>query len=251
MQAARAPLSGRMTMPPPLAASGPAALVLLSGGQDSATCLAVALDQFVRVETVGFDYGQRHSVELAARIDVRNWFARHPKWGPRLGPDHTLRVPALTEIGVTAMTAPIDFATGTDGLPNTFVPGRNLVFLVLAAALASRIGASTIFGGMCGTDAAGYPDCRADTIAAQAHAIALGMPGQLRIETPLMFLTKADTWALAHSLGGDDLVAMIETQTHTCYRGDRTVRHAWGFGCGTCPACVERARGHASWVSRP
>ncbi|ADM08530.1 hypothetical protein PB2503_02262 [Parvularcula bermudensis HTCC2503] len=222
------------------------ALVLLSGGQDSATCLAWALGRYRVVETLGFDYGQRHRVELDARERVRAWWADRPEGGA-LGADHRLPVPAFGEIGDTAMTAEVEIEMAANGLPTTFVPGRNLAFLVFAGALALRRGLSVVVGGMCQTDAAGYPDCRWETIKAQADALSLGIDPSLSVATPLMFRSKAETWALAQELGGDDLVSMIVEDTHTCYRGDREHRHPWGYGCGDCPACHERARGWATW----
>ncbi|RFB04908.1 7-cyano-7-deazaguanine synthase QueC [Parvularcula marina] len=222
------------------------ALVLLSGGQDSATCLGWALARYDRVETVGFDYGQRHRVELEARQKVRDWYAARDEGG-KLGEDHTLTVPAFNEIGATAMTAELEIETGRRGLPTTFLPGRNVVFLALSGALAVRRGIGDLVGGMCQTDAAGYPDCRDDTIQTLAQALALGIDPDLKVETPLMFRSKAETWALANELGGDELTEMIRETSHTCYKGDRSQRHDWGYGCGTCPACVERARGYAEW----
>lgn len=223
-----------------------AALVLLSGGQDSATCLAWALDTYARVETVGFDYGQRHRVELEARERVREWFLARDHEG-RLGPDHQLSVPAFGEIGDTAMTADLPIVPGERGLPTTFVPGRNIVFLALAGALAVKRRLGDVVGGMCQTDAAGYPDCRADTMEAMARTLVLGVDPELRIITPLMHRSKAKTWALAEELGGTPLVEMIAERTHTCYRGDRAHRHPWGYGCGDCPACHERRRGYEEW----
>jgi 7-cyano-7-deazaguanine synthase len=219
------------------------ALVLLSGGQDSSTCLAWALDRYARVETVGFAYGQRHAVELEARQAVRAALGGMMEWGGRLGPDHLVSLEALAALGETAMTADVAFAAREDGLPNTFVPGRNLAFLVLAAALAARRGQGVLVGGMCGTDRAGYPDCREAAIEAQAEAIRLGMATDLTVETPLMRLTKGQSWALAKELGGPELVEAIRTLTHTCYRGERGTLHEWGYGCGDCPACAERASG--------
>ena len=227
------------------------ALVLFSGGQDSTTCLAWALDNYARVETVGFDYGQRHAVELAQRPVVRENLARiEPVWGGRLGPDHTLDLKSFGAIAETAMTRDIAIATGAKGLPNTFVPGRNLVFLTYAAALATRRGLEIIVGGMCETDFSGYPDCRDDTLKAMQVALNLGMAQRFVIETPLMWLSKADTWALARTLGGAPLVDLLVEDTHTCYLGERGARHAWGSGCGTCPACALRARGFMEWRAR-
>ena len=221
-----------------------AALVLFSGGQDSATCLAWALDRFAHVETIGFDYGQRHRVEL----DVREAF-RATLPDPRLGPDHLLRLDALGAISDTALTREAEIAMGADGLPNTFVPGRNLVFLTFAAALAYRRGLRHIVAGMCETDYSGYPDCRDDTIKALQVALNLGMERRFVLHTPLMWLTKGDTWRLAERLGGPALVQAVVEHTHSCYLGDRSHRHPWGFGCGTSPACDLRARGWRDYVS--
>ena len=226
-----------------------AALILLSGGQDSGTCLAWALSRYARVETVGFAYGQRHAVELDARLAVRADVEALGGWRGRLGPDHLIELDALSALGRTAMTDDVAFAVGEDGLPNTFVPGRNLAFLVMAGALAYRRGTGVLVGGMCGTDAAGYPDCRAEAIEAQAEALRLGMAADLMVETPLMRLTKAQTWSLAEEVGGPALVEIIRTRTHTCYRGERGALHAWGYGCADCPACTERARGWEAYAA--
>ena len=217
------------------------ALVLFSGGQDSTTCLAWALERYARVETVGFDYGQRHRVELDGRPRLRDALAK--RWGDRLGPDHTIDMTALAAIGQTAMTSAIAIEMDAKGLPNTFVPGRNLLFLTYAAALAHRRGIGTLVGGMCETDFSGYPDCRDDTIKAMQVALNLGMETRLVVETPLMWLDKADTWRLAEQLGGETLVDLVVEATHTCYLGERGTRHDWGYGCGTCPACALRAVG--------
>ena len=218
------------------------ALVLLSGGQDSTTCLAWALDRYERVETLGFFYGQRHAVELECREAIRDALADRG-CGP--GPDHLLDIAApMAALGGTAMTQNVAIAMTEEGLPNTFVPGRNLLFLAYAAALACRRGLRTIVGGMCETDYSGYPDCRDDTIKAMQVALNLGLQRRLVIETPLMWLDKAATWALAASLGIDRLIA---EHTHTCYLGDRTHRHDWGYGCGACPACELRASGFHAW----
>ncbi len=226
------------------------ALVLFSGGQDSATCLAWALGRFARVETVGFDYGQRHAVEMDARLRVRDGMARVlPALADRLGPDHVVDITGFGRIADTAMTSDRAIEVDARGLPNTFVPGRNLVFLTCAAALADRRGLQVLVGGMCETDYSGYPDCRRDTIDAMQSALSLGLDRPVPIETPLMRLTKAATWALAHELGGDALVALIVEDSHTCYRGDRDHRHAWGYGCGACPACELRAAGHERWIA--
>ena len=222
------------------------ALVLFSGGQDSTTCLAWALDRYDRVETLGFDYGQRHRVELDGRAPLRAALAgsiNDGRWGDRLGPDHTIDLTSLAAIGETAMTQDIAIAMDAKGLPNTFVPGRNLLFLTFAAALAHRRGLRRIVGGMCETDFSGYPDCRDDTIKAMQVAINLGMESRFIVETPLMWLDKADTWRLAETLGARALIDLIVEATHTCYLGERGTRHDWGYGCGTCPACALRADG--------
>ena len=228
--------------------SDAAALVLFSGGQDSTTCLAWALDRYARVETVGFDYGQRHAVEMAARPRLRGAIAREfPLWSERLGPDHVLDLRGFGALGDSAMTAERAIETDARGLPNTFVPGRNLVFLTYAAALADRRGLGVLVGGMCETDFSGYPDCRRDTLDALETALNLGMAQAFSIQTPLMRLTKAETWALAGALGGEPLVELIRTESHTCYLGQRGELHEWGHGCGACPACELRARGWAEW----
>jgi 7-cyano-7-deazaguanine synthase len=224
------------------------ALVLFSGGQDSTACLAWALSRYDRVETVGFDYGQRHAVELDARQAVRARIAREfPDWSPRLGDDHMLDIRSFGALAETAMTSEREIEITEKGLPSTFVPGRNLVFLVYAAALADRRRLQALVGGMCETDYSGYPDCRRDTLDAMQQALNLGMEQAFRIETPLMRLTKAETWALAKGLGGEALVDLTVEDTHTCYLGERGVRHAWGHGCGTCPACDLRRRGFEQW----
>jgi 7-cyano-7-deazaguanine synthase len=227
------------------------ALVLFSGGQDSATCLAWALDRFARVETVGFDYGQRHAVEMQARIEVREGLKSvQPNWAGRLGPDHVVDLTGYGRIADSALTADRAIELDARGLPTTFVPGRNLVFLTCAAALADRRGLEVLVGGMCETDFSGYPDCRRATIDAMETALSLGLDKPVKIETPLMALTKAQTWALAERLGGAPLVELILEASHTCYRGDREHRHAWGYGCGDCPACELRAAGYAEWSGR-
>lgn len=224
------------------------ALVLFSGGQDSATCLAWALSRFDRVETVGFDYGQRHRIELEVRAEFRAaLLARFPQWAARLGEDHMLDAGIIGQLGASAMTDSIAIEMADNGLPNTFVPGRNLLFFTLAAALAYRRGLRVIVGGMCETDYSGYPDCRDDTLKAQQVALSLGLDRRMTIETPLMWLDKAETFALARGLGGDALLELIVENTHTCYLGDRTKRHDWGYGCGTCPACELRANGWNSF----
>ena len=225
------------------------ALVLFSGGQDSATCLAWALERYYRVETVGFDYGQRHAVEMDARIKVRDGMARVlPDLFARLGPDHVIDLAGFGAISETALTSERAIEIDARGLPTTFVPGRNLVFLTYAAALADRRGLGVLIGGMCETDFSGYPDCRRNTIDAMSQALSLGLDKAVPIETPLMALNKAQTWALAHQIGGQRLVKLIVEDSHTCYLGDRQHRHAWGYGCGTCPACDLRAAGYREWV---
>ena len=221
------------------------ALVLLSGGQDSTTCLAWALDRYHHVETIGFDYNQRHRVELACRAAIRESLAaRHPG---RLGPDHLIDLRAgMAALGETAMTADVAITFTADGLPNTFVPGRNLLFLTYAAALAYRRGLRHIVAGMCETDYSGYPDCRDDTIKALQVAINLGMQRRFVLETPLMWIDKAATWAMADRLG---IVELIVRDTHTCYLGTRDVLHDWGYGCGACPACELRRAGFEAWLS--
>ncbi len=224
------------------------ALVLFSGGQDSSVCLAWALDRHERVETVGFDYGQRHAAELDARIRVREHIAAEfPVWSERLGPDHVIDLRAFGALADSALTADREIEMTARGLPSTFVPGRNLVFFVHAAALADRRGLGALVGGMCETDYSGYPDCRRETLDALETAINLGMAADFRIETPLMRLTKGQTWSLANDLGGPALVELIVEDSHTCYRGDRVHRHPWGYGCGDCPACELRAKGWSDW----
>jgi 7-cyano-7-deazaguanine synthase len=226
------------------------ALVLFSGGQDSATCLAWALERYARVETVGFDYGQRHIVEMQARLEVREGMGvALPQWAGRLGPDQVVDLTGYGRIADSALTADRAIEMDARGLPTTFVPGRNLVFLTCAAALADRRGLDVLVGGMCETDYSGYPDCRRDTIDAMAAALSLGLDKPVVIETPLMALTKADSWALADRIGGGALVELIVEASHTCYHGDRAHRHAWGYGCGTCPACELRAAGHGEWAA--
>ena len=220
------------------------ALVLFSGGQDSTTCLAQALTRYERVETVAFDYGQRHHVELQARLKVLEALRQQfPAWAPRMGEDHLLDLAVLGQVSETSLTRDMAFMMESSGLPNTFVPGRNLLFLTLAAALAYRRGLDVLVTGVCETDYSGYPDCRDDTMKAMQLALSLGMDKRLLIETPLMWLDKAQTWALAESLGGAALVDVIVEHSHSCYLGDREHRHAWGWGCGSCPACELRARG--------
>ncbi|KDB08039.1 7-cyano-7-deazaguanine synthase [Burkholderia sp. lig30] len=224
------------------------AMVLFSGGQDSTTCLAWALDRYEHVETVGFDYGQRHSVELECRPKVLSRFReRFPDWARKLGDDHMLDLSILGQISDTALTQGKAIEMEKSGLPNTFVPGRNLLFFTLAAAVAYRRSLQVLVGGMCETDYSGYPDCRDSTLKALQVAIALGMDQPLVIETPLMWIDKADTWRMAQHLGGPALVDLIRTETHTCYVGDRATQHDWGFGCSQCPACELRRKGYDSF----
>ncbi len=227
------------------------ALVLFSGGQDSTTCLAWALARYGHVETIGFDYGQRHRVELDCRATLRRRLAElHPDWAARLGDDHLLNVDVLGQLGASAMTDDMAITMQDDGLPNTFVPGRNLLFFTLAAALAYRRGLDVLVGGMSQTDYSGYPDCRDNTLKALQVALSLGVDRPLVLETPLMWLDKADTWELARQLGGMALVDLICKETHSCYLNDRSTLHAWGYGCGECPACTLRAQGHQQWKAR-
>ena len=226
------------------------ALVLFSGGQDSTTCLAYALERYARVETIAFDYRQRHNVELEARLVVlREMRSQFPQWTSRLGEDHLLDLAVLGSVSETSLTRQTAFQMESTGLPNTFVPGRNLLFLTLAAAVAYRRGLQVLVTGVCETDFSGYPDCRDDTMKAMQLALSLGMDKRFLIETPLMWIDKADTWAMAQTLGGQPLVDLIVEHTHTCYLGDREHRHAWGYGCGTCPACELRARGFEKFQS--
>ncbi len=227
------------------------ALVLFSGGQDSTICLAYALSHYDRVETVGFDYGQRHAVELDCRpkiiAAIKDAF---PHWAHKLGDDRVCDVSVLSEISDTAMIKDTEIVVAENGLPNTFVPGRNLLFLTLAGAIAWRRGISSLVGGMCETDYSGYPDCRRTTLDAQELTLARGMDRPFNIDTPLMWLDKAETWTLADELGGEALVEIVVEESHTCYLGDRTRRHGWGYGCGTCPACELRAKGYDTWQSK-
>ncbi len=225
-------------------ARGEHALVLFSGGQDSTITLAWALARYREVETVGFRYGQRHAVELECRPRLREKLAAMAFPG-RLGEDHLIDLgPAMAAVGETALTSDAAIALGADGLPSTFVPGRNLLFLTLAAAIAYRRDLRRVIGGMCETDYSGYPDCRDDTIKAMQIALNLGMARRFVLETPLMWLSKAESWRLARDLGGEALVALIVEETHTCYLGERGARHDWGYGCGTCPACALREAGY-------
>jgi len=227
-----------------------AALVLFSAGQDSATCLAWALERYSRVETIGFDYGQRHVIELTQRPIVRaRLSALKPLWAKRLGPDVVVDLTGYGRIAESALTAERAIEMAESGLPTTFVPGRNLVFLAAAAAHAYRRGISVLVGGMCETDFSGYPDCRRATIDAMQSALSLGLDAPISVETPLMRIDKAATWGLAHECGGEALVELIVEHTHTCYQGDRVHRHAWGYGCGACPACNLREKGWAAFTA--
>jgi 7-cyano-7-deazaguanine synthase len=227
---------------------GSTALVLFSGGQDSTVCLAWALDRFDRVETVGFHYGQRHRVEMAQRPRVLEGIrGLSAVWDSRLGEDAVVDLTSFGALADSALTRDRAITLEANGLPSTFVPGRNLAFLTFAAAIAYRRGLSVLVGGMCETDYSGYPDCRRATLDAMQDALSLGLDTHLRIETPLMELSKAETWSLASQIGAEPLVALIVEETHTCYAGDRTKRHPWGYGCGKCPACELRAKGWAGW----
>jgi 7-cyano-7-deazaguanine synthase len=227
------------------------ALVLFSGGQDSTTCLAWALEKYDVVETVGFDYGQKHAIEMQSRLTViESMRAAFPAWSAKLGEDHVVELAVLGRISDTALTRDTEITMSAAGLPNTFVPGRNLLFLTFAAAIAYRRGQGVVVGGMCETDFSGYPDCRNDTIQAQAHAVSLGMGQTFDFQTPLMWLDKADTWELAKTLGGAPLVEILLEDSHTCYHGVRDIKHPWGYGCGTCPACALRKAGFERWAAR-
>jgi 7-cyano-7-deazaguanine synthase len=228
-----------------------AALVLFSGGQDSTTCLAWALERYSRVETIGFDYGQRHAIELTVRPQLLAQLRTHkPEWDARLGQDHMVDLSLISALSQTAMTEDIEIVMQENGLPNTFVPGRNLMFMTVAATLAYRRGLNVLVGGMCETDFSGYPDCRDDTMKALQVALNLGMDTRIKLETPLMWLDKAQTWSLAEQLGGQPLVDLIRAGTHTCYLGQRGELHDWGYGCGACPACALRARGYKEYAAR-
>jgi 7-cyano-7-deazaguanine synthase len=226
------------------------AIVLFSGGQDSSIALAWALDRYAAVETIGFDYGQRHAVELGARSAVRRELLRQfPDWAKKLGSDTLVDLGGLGRLSETALTRDMEIAVASTGLPTTFVPGRNLAFLVLAGALAYRRGAGVLVAGMCEADYSGYPDCRDETLRAQTEALRLGMDADFALETPLMHVTKAESWKIAETLGGTALVNLINEHSHSCYRGVRATRHAWGYGCGDCPACKLRAQGWAGYVA--
>mgnify|MGYP000143736799 CR=1 FL=1 len=224
------------------------ALVLFSGGQDSTVCLAWALEGFDHVETIGFSYGQRHAVEMERRLAVRDALRDgFPGWAARLGDDHVVDASVLGALADTALTDDRAIALQADGLPNTFVPGRNLAFFTFAAATGYRRGLSHLVGGMGEADFSGYPDCRDDTLKSLQVTLGLGMGRRFIIHTPLMWRDKAAIWALSHDLGGDAFVDLVVEATHTCYAGDRATRHPWGYGCGECPACELRARGWERW----
>ena len=226
------------------------ALVLFSGGQDSTTCLAWALERYEVVETVGFKYGQRHSVEMECRQTVLTAIrAEFPLWGKKLGADHVIDLAVISDLSETSLTRDVEIKFNSDGLPNTFVPGRNIMFLTTAAMVAYRRGATVLIAGMCETDFSGYPDCRDDTIKALQVALNIGMASRIVIETPLMWIDKAGTWVLARNLGGEALVELIKKDTHTCYKGDRSLLHDWGYGCGFCPSCELRLNGFHKYLS--
>lgn len=226
------------------------ALVLFSGGQDSTTCLAWALEHYAQVDTIGFSYGQRHMVELECRRNVLDQLRlMFPRWSPKLGDDHLLDLSLLGQISDTALTQDKAIEFQTNGLPNTFVPGRNLLFFTFAATIAYRRGLEVLVGGMCETDYSGYPDCRDNTLKALQVTLSLGLDCPMVVETPLMWIDKAGTWRMAHSLGGEAFVELIREHTHTCYLGDRKSRHPWGYGCGECPACVLRQEGYSAFIA--
>jgi len=229
--------------------SNDGALVLFSGGQDSTTCLAWALNRFKRVETVGFDYGQRHAIEMECRPPLLTAIRdMRPEWATRLGEDHVIDLKVLGDISETALTRDAEITMQANGLPTTFVPGRNLVFLTFAAATAYRRHLGHIVGGMCETDYSGYPDCRDETIKSMQRTLQLGMDTDMEIHTPLMWLDKSQTWDMAHDMAGKELVALICEETHTCYLGERGERHDWGYGCGECPACALRKKGWEGFI---
>ena len=226
------------------------ALIMFSGGQDSATCLAWALERYNYIETVGFNYEQRHAVEMSSRqIVLKSFKTGFPNWAEKLGEDHIVDLSALGAISETSLTRDVEITLSKDGLPSTFVPGRNLIFLNFAAALGYRRDLTTLIGGMCEADFSGYPDCRIETLNAQMKAISLGMDKAFKLETPLMNLSKAGAWDMAYKLGGQALVEIILEDTHTCYLGERGTRHDWGYGCGSCPACELRAQGWKKYSS--
>jgi len=233
-----------------VASTNSAALVLLSGGQDSTTCLAWALERYERVETIGFDYGQRHAVELECRGKILGELKRaFPKWAAKLGGDTVIDLGVIGKISDTALTRDVEIAMGSNRLPTTFVPGRNLLFFTVAAALAYRRGIKVLVGGMCETDYSGYPDCRDDTLKALQVALNLGMERRFVLETPLMWIDKAATWKMAEEQGGEALLSLVTEHTHSCYKGERTHRHDWGYGCNACPACELRSSGYHRYIS--
>jgi 7-cyano-7-deazaguanine synthase len=226
------------------------ALVLFSGGQDSTVCLAHALERYAEVETIGFDYGQRHLVELESRLHVRaQLLEKFVHWGAKLGQDHVVDLSLLSQLSDTALTSEREIEMNAGGLPNTFVPVRNLLFFTVAASVADRRGLSVLIGGMCETDYSGYPDCRDNTLKSLQVAISLGLDKSMTIETPLMWLDKAATWAMTEDLGGEALIEMVIEHTHSCYLGDREHRHPWGWGCGLCPSCDLRRKGYDTWLA--
>jgi 7-cyano-7-deazaguanine synthase len=226
------------------------ALVLFSGGQDSTVCLAYALERYAHVETIGFDYEQRHAIELESRLHVRSQLhEKFPHWAERLGDDHLLDLSLLGQISDTALTSKREIERNAGGLPNTFVPMRNLLFFTFAASIADRRGLDVLIGGMCETDYSGYPDCRDNTLKSLQVAISLGLDKSMTIDTPLMWLDKADTWAMTERLGGEPLIELVIEHTHSCYLGDREHRHPWGWGCGLCPSCDLRRKGYDAWLN--
>ena len=233
-----------------MAADPRSALVLFSGGQDSTVCLAHALERYAHVETIGFDYGQRHLVELESRLHVRaQLLERFVHWGAKLGHDHVVDLSLLSQLSDTALTSEREIEMNAGGLPNTFVPVRNLLFFTVAASVADRRGLSVLIGGMCETDYSGYPDCRDNTLKSLQVAISLGLDKSMTIETPLMWLDKAATWAMTEELGGEPLIELVIEHTHSCYLGDREHRHPWGWGCGLCPSCDLRRKGYDTWLA--
>jgi 7-cyano-7-deazaguanine synthase len=226
------------------------ALVLFSGGQDSTTCLAWALERYEHVETIGFDYSQRHIVELDCRKTIIEKIRTdYPQWNERLGDDHCLDLKILSELSNTSLTTEKEIEFNENGLPNTFVPGRNILFFTFAAAIAYRRDIHVLVGGMCETDYSGYPDCRDNAIKSLQVSLSLGMDTPLVIETPLMWLNKSDTWDMASRIGGDSFLKLICNETHTCYIGDRSNKHLWGYGCGACPACKLRDAGYTAYLT--
>ena len=237
-------------MRPAMTVTKKTAGLLFSGGQDSATCLAWALSRYDRVETIGFDYGQRHDIEMRCRLEVREAVREtFPEWASKLGEDHVINLAGLGQISETSLTRDVEIGVHENGLPTTFVPGRNLIFLNYAAALGWRRGFSDLVAGMCEADFSGYPDCRKETLDTQMKAISLGLDRQFNLHTPLMFLSKAGAWELAEELGGQALIEIIRTKSHTCYKGIHSKLHLWGYGCGTCPACELRAKGWEDYSS--